>query len=1447
MSWSLSNTNNSLWQNVCFGTDVSGNNGKFVAVSRSPLTNTGRTMHSTDGVTWSVSTSTVNSSVEWSNICAGNGQFLAIGRSGGNSTTSTLMGSNDGINWTTESVISNGASWDGCTYAIGDDGSAGFVIVCRRSGNPRCAITQTALVGNGVWSIRTSVPALANSFGSICYGVVNGGSVLVAVADSGSYVSSTSTRIAACTLSTMSATNTWVARNHADVQNIAFTGIAFGNGIFVAIASSGTDTNGNECRVMISKDSITWTRQSTSYDEYSWKSICFGTTEFTAIVYHASSLSHLMINSTDGINWVLTPSANIMNSWENICFGNNTFVAVSADSNSSFVTRAMTLSNLKPTLPLTNFSVASKIYKDAPFIITPPVPIPNFSTYALNWTQIIAPPASVNYTSISLSSTGQYQLITRSSAYLPQLSTDYGATWSDLPVSSLNWSCSAISGNGQIQVMCATSQNIYISTNYGSTWTVSLNNSNTWTKIAISSDGSTIAAVANTSSGKQGIYVYYGGTWSQKTSTTISYTSIAVSSNGQYQVACAANSNLFVSTDYGNTWTSKISFQNWVDVAMSASGQYQTALVQGGSSISGRIYMSEDYGNTWTNPFVKTNIGFKCVSMTSSGQYQTAVATLVYYSNDYGKNWYTRNFSGIWTAFSVSSDGEYQLLTANSGGVLRSQCIYYGGNYSYQSLNSDVASISENTVTVGIVGSTSITATQASTDMYKSNSTTATFTVNKALPTLTFQIDPSSNVIYGMTPRVSNISSTNNEITTYTYNSYDTSNNSINTIASIDSSGNITTNKSGSSTIIVSQAGGDNYLDASAFVVLFIDKARPTLTFQIDPSNNITYGITPRISNISSTNNEITTYTYTYNNSDNSVTSIDSSGNITANQSGSSTIIVSQASNDRYYDASASAVLTVNKAQPTLTFQIDPSSNVIYGMSPSVSNISSTNNEITEYTYNSSDNTIASIDSSGNITTNKSGFSTIIVSQASNARYLDASASIVLSVDKARPTLTFQIDPSNNITYGITPRISNISSTNNEITTFTYTYNNSDNSVTSIDSSGNITANQSGSSTIIVSQESNDRYYDASASTILNVAKAQPTLTFQIDPSSNVIYGMTPRVSNISSTNNEITTYTYDSSNNSVASIDSGGNITTNKSGSSTIIVSQASNARYLNASASIVLSVDKAHPTLTFQIDPSNNVTYGMTPRVSNISSTNNEITEYTYGSSDNSVASINVSGNITTNQSGFSTITVSQESNDKYYAASTSAILNVAKAANLINFSIDPSNNVQFGEITRVINITSNNPINSYLFASSATEIASIDGSGNITTYKNGNSNITVYQNENNKYMAGSKSITLNVDTATATIDFVLPKIASGSTPVQITNITTNSDATIRQSSSKPSIATVDSNNRITVHSSGTCSITLYQDANDKYKAGSKTYTLAVIQKPVSKPQSLIWDNSV
>jgi photosystem II stability/assembly factor-like uncharacterized protein len=153
---------------------------------------------------------------------------------------------------------------------------------------------------------------------------------------------------------------------------------------------------------------------------------------------------------------------------------------------------------------------------------------------------------------------------------------------------------------------------------------------------------------------------------------------VALSYNGLYQTIVAEY--IYRSNDFGQTWrnvsnTNGFTENNWIDVAMSSDGKYQTAIES-----YGHIFKSVDFGITWTmiEDEILTNQNWISVDISATGQYQTIVQDngLMYCTNDYGNTWnpvtdtlvQNKDFRSV----SISSDAIYQCICEYSGQIYMS-------------------------------------------------------------------------------------------------------------------------------------------------------------------------------------------------------------------------------------------------------------------------------------------------------------------------------------------------------------------------------------------------------------------------------------------------------------------------------------------------------------------------------------------------------------------------------------------------------------------------------------------------------------------------------------------------------------------------------------------------------------------------------------------------------
>ena len=166
-----------------------------------------------------------------------------------------------------------------------------------------------------------------------------------------------------------------------------------------------------------------------------------------------------------------------------------------------------------------------------------------------------------------------------------------------------------------------------------------------------------------------GIYVStnYGATFT-KIVTNINASQSAISDSGQYMyVACNNIGRLYYSSNYGTSFTSVTIGSNVSGISCSSLGNNVYAC----DTTNGGIYVSTNYGITWSNIVsVGTNLTAIKSNFTGTTAYMTSTSTGKAYSYNLYSNSVTIyspggsvNVSGI----AVSSDGQY-IYVCNNGG-----------------------------------------------------------------------------------------------------------------------------------------------------------------------------------------------------------------------------------------------------------------------------------------------------------------------------------------------------------------------------------------------------------------------------------------------------------------------------------------------------------------------------------------------------------------------------------------------------------------------------------------------------------------------------------------------------------------------------------------------------------------------------------------------------------
>jgi hypothetical protein len=328
----MSSTDGISWaqnpgQGARAGGGVAFGKGLFVAVSDIY----GQISTSKDGQQWTQQGSPVVTALY--NIAYADDTFVAVGLTG------NIVTSNDGVNWIYRSV-GNHTDLRDIAY-----GNGVYTAISSTHFTPSDILRST----NGVDWLTVPLPWLRSTLWSF-YSIVYGNDTFVAVGgyEGGATASSPDGL-------------TWIGKEH---QQGPYGGVAFGNGLFVAV---GYDFGTDNGIVATSRDGLTWQQQGkangsakplaavifaqgkfvavgaggtliTSDDGVSWKaqnsgvedylwSIADGNGRFVAVGGQPRGPQSIFLTSVDGISWISHPAVTSMSVWD-INYGEGTFVGL---------------------------------------------------------------------------------------------------------------------------------------------------------------------------------------------------------------------------------------------------------------------------------------------------------------------------------------------------------------------------------------------------------------------------------------------------------------------------------------------------------------------------------------------------------------------------------------------------------------------------------------------------------------------------------------------------------------------------------------------------------------------------------------------------------------------------------------------------------------------------------------------------------------------------------------------------------------------------------------------------------------------------------------------------------------------------------------------------------------------------------------------------------------
>jgi hypothetical protein len=311
------------------------------------------------------------------------------------------------------------------------------------------------------------------------------------------------------------------------------------------------------------------------------------------------------------------------------------------------------------------------------------------------------------------------------------LSNNFGASWSPSPAPQTGfnqWSGITTDASGINLVLINYDGYIYYSSDSGASWTQSTGAPVAlWNDVASSSSGQYVAAVNAGDITNCAESIYASTTYGQSfyvlppPSESSCFSMVSLNSNGSLAIVGNSGYDMYIGTDIFSpvptprptsiptrnptavptkrptfyptyaTDTSAVTFSTaslgayaFTGAAISSSGTYLAVSVESGSE-SG-VWISSNNGVTWTAsslPPGTSSASWDVLRMSSTGQYMAVASNngmSIYYSNDYGQDWYPSEAPALkWEALAVSSSGQY--VYVNIGPTTPPAVIYMSTDY----------------------------------------------------------------------------------------------------------------------------------------------------------------------------------------------------------------------------------------------------------------------------------------------------------------------------------------------------------------------------------------------------------------------------------------------------------------------------------------------------------------------------------------------------------------------------------------------------------------------------------------------------------------------------------------------------------------------------------------------------------------------------------------------
>ena len=541
-------------------------------------------------------------------------------------------------------------------------------------------------------------------------------------------------------------------------------------------------------------------------------------------------------------------------------------------------------------------------------------------------------------------------------------------------------------------------------------------------------------------------------------------------------------------------------------------------------------------------------------------------------------------------------------------------------------------------------------------------------------------------------------------------------------VVTVSNSGLLTAKATGSATITVTTNDGGKKatcavtVQAQTVVVTGVSLDKTSLSMTVGDTQTLTATVTP---------SNATDKSVSWSSSNTSVATVSSSGVVTAKSAGTTTITTTtndggkKATCTVTVKAATVSVTGINLNKTSMTLLIGGTESLTATVTPS----NATNKNVT---WSSSNSNVVLVDSNGNVSAINVGTAIITVTTEDGGKTATCSVTVnpifVTGVTLNQTNLIMAEGDTQILTATVTP---------SNATDKSVSWSSSNTSVATVSSSGVVTAKSAGTATITAT--TNDGGKKATCTVTVKAATVSVTGVNLNKTSMSLLIGGTERLTaTVTPSNATNKNLTWSSSNTSIATVDSNGNVSAIKVGTADITVKTEDGGKTATCAVTVnpisVTGVSLNQTSLTMTEGDTQTLTATITP-------SNATDKSVTWSSSNTSVATVSSSGVVTAKAAGSATITVTTTDGGK---KATCSVTVQAQTISVTGVSLNKTSLSMTVGNTQTLTATvtpSNATDMSVTWSSSNTSVATVSSSGIVTAKSAGSATITVKTNDGNK----------------------------------------------------------------------------------------------------------------